>query len=155
MTDRLDAVGEEALLTLVQDKSEEERGQRRLLLVAYEENGGAHLEFIAATGDENLQDRIALLGVRTTEDLIEQEVSLRLLRHLASSVRHQPCGRRLCVFYFMYPVACHRQNHQGSGFAATWRNWELRLIQSRRWNPKTISSSHQPRDRQICKLSFS
>ena len=40
MADRLDAVGEEALLTLVQDKSEEERRQRRLLLVAYEENGG-------------------------------------------------------------------------------------------------------------------
>ena len=91
MADRLDAVGEEALLTLVQDKSEEERRQRRLLLVAYEENGGAHLEFLAATGDENLQDRIALLGARVTRDLveIEQEVSLRLLRHLASSVRHQ------------------------------------------------------------------
>ena len=36
MADRLDAVGEEALLTLVQDKSEEERRQRRLLLIAYE-----------------------------------------------------------------------------------------------------------------------
>ena len=91
MADRLNAVGEEALLTLVQDKSEEARGQRRLLLVAHEENGEAHLEFIAATGDENLQDRIALLGARATRDLveIEQEVSLRLLRHLASSVRHQ------------------------------------------------------------------
>ena len=91
MADRLDAVGEEGLLTLLQDKSEAERGQRRLLLVAYEENGGAHIEFIAATGEENLQDRIALLGARTTGELIEieQEVSLRLLRHLASSVRHQ------------------------------------------------------------------
>ena len=55
MADRLDAVGEEVLLTLLQEKSEEERGQRRLLLVAYEENGGAHLEFIAATGEENLR----------------------------------------------------------------------------------------------------
>ena len=34
---------------------------------------------------------LALLGARVTRDLveIEQEVSLRLLRHLASSVRHQ------------------------------------------------------------------
>ena len=91
MADRLDAVGEEGLLTLLQDKSEAERGQRRLLLIAYEEDGGAHLEFIAGTGDENIQDRIALLGARTAGELIEieQEVSLRLLRHLSSSVRHQ------------------------------------------------------------------
>ena len=84
-------MGEEGLLTLLQDKSEAEREQRRLLLVAYEEDGGAHLEFIAGTGDENIQDRIALLGARTAGELIEieQEVSLRLLRHLASSVRHQ------------------------------------------------------------------
>ena len=91
MADRLDAVGEEGLLTLLQDKSEAERGQRRLLLIAYEEDGGAHLEFIAATGEDNIQDRIALLGARGMGNLIEieQEVSLRLLRHLASSVRHQ------------------------------------------------------------------
>lgn len=91
MADRLDACGEEVLLTLLQDKSEEERRQRRLLLVAHEEDGGAHLEFIAGTGDDNIQDRIALLGARTTGELIEieEEVSLRLLRHLSSSVRHQ------------------------------------------------------------------
>lgn len=90
MADRLDAVGEEGLLTLLQDKSKAECGQRRLLLIAYEEDDGAHLEFIAGTGAENIQDRIALLGARTTGELIkiEQEVSLRLLRHLASSFRH-------------------------------------------------------------------
>ena len=91
MADRLDAVGEEALLTLLEDKSEAERGQRRLLLAVHEEDGGAHLEFIASTGEDNIQDRIALLGARAAGELIEieQEVSLRLLRHLASSVRHQ------------------------------------------------------------------
>ena len=46
MADRLDAVGEEGLLTLLQDKSEAERAQRRLLLVAYEEDGVAHIEFM-------------------------------------------------------------------------------------------------------------
>ena len=47
------------------------------------------LEFVAATGEENLQDRIALLGERTDAETTEWGVSLRLLRHLASSVRHQ------------------------------------------------------------------
>ena len=32
---------------------------------------------------------MGLLGVETDEAAIEREVSLRLLRHLASSVRHQ------------------------------------------------------------------
>ncbi len=71
MADRLDAVGEEGLLTLLQDKSKAECGQRRLLLIAYEEDDGAHLEFIAGIGAENIQDRIALLGARTTGELIE------------------------------------------------------------------------------------
>ena len=90
MANRLDAASEETLLTLIQ---RQEAGgaveQRRLLLVACKEDGGAVLEFVASTGEENLQDRIALLDTRTNADLIEQEVSLRLLRHLASSVRHQ------------------------------------------------------------------
>ena len=90
MANRLDAASEETLLTLLQ---RQEAGgtveQRRLLLVACKEDGGAVLEFVASTGEENLQDRIALLGTRTNADLIEQDVSLRLLRHLASSVRHQ------------------------------------------------------------------
>ena len=90
MADRLDAVGEEALLTLLgQDEAEEERQRRRLLLVAHKEDGAAILEFVASMGEENLQDQIALLSEQPAEDLIEREVSLRLLRHLASSVRHQ------------------------------------------------------------------
>ena len=49
------------------------------------------LEFIAAAGGDHLnyQDRIALLGKQPTEGEIEREGSLRLLRHLASSIRHQ------------------------------------------------------------------
>ena len=90
MVNRLDAVGEEALLTLMrQDEEGEECGRRRLLLVAYKEDGGAVLEFVAATGGENVQDRIALLGEPITGAQIEREVSLRLLRHFSSSVRHQ------------------------------------------------------------------
>ncbi len=86
---RLDAAGEETLLTLIRRDEAGEGRKRRLLLVAYKEDGEAVLEFIASTGEENLQDRIALLGPRIDETLCEQEVSLRLLRHLTSSVRHQ------------------------------------------------------------------
>ena len=90
MTHRLDAAGEETLLTLLRpDEADESRKRRRLLVVAHKEDGGAVLEFVAAGGEENLQDKIALLGEQTTGAPIEREVSLRLLRHLASSVRHQ------------------------------------------------------------------
>ena len=92
MVHRLDAAAEETLLTLLQQDEDEEifTSKRRLLLTAHKENGGAILEFIAASGEENLQDRIALLGEQTTDEVpIEREVSLRLLRHLASSVHHQ------------------------------------------------------------------
>jgi len=90
MANRLDAASEETLLTLIhRQEAGDGNIQRRLLLVAYKEDGGAVLEFVASTGEENLQDRIALLGTRIDEALVEQEASLRLLRHLASSVRHQ------------------------------------------------------------------
>ena len=90
MVDRLDAASEETLLTLiVQDEGRAKPEQRRLLLRAHKENSGAVLEFIAAVGEENVQDRIGLLADRPDDVLMEREVSLRLLRHIASSVRHQ------------------------------------------------------------------
>ena len=78
------------LLTLMnQDRSGDERSRRRLLVVAHKQAGEAVLDFIAAPGTANLEDRIALLGEQTATASLEREVSLRLLRHLASSVRHQ------------------------------------------------------------------
>ena len=88
MVDRLDAVSEETLLTL-SGQGEEDRGRRRLMLQARKEAGGAVLEFVAGVGEENLQDRMGLLAARPDDVLMEREVSLRLLRHIASSVRHQ------------------------------------------------------------------
>lgn len=90
MAARLDAVSEETLLTLL-DEDEDAPGAapRRLLVVARREDGGATLEFVASRGEENLQDQIAVLGEASAGDVLEREVSLRLLRHLASSVRHQ------------------------------------------------------------------
>ena len=90
MVSRLDAAAEETLLTLtVQDGDGAERGHRRLLLTARKEDGGAVLEFVAASGEDNLQDRIALLVEEARGNPVEREISLRLLRHLASSVRHE------------------------------------------------------------------
>ncbi len=90
MVDRLDAASEETLLTLIgQAEDRGKRGRRRLLVQARKEAGGAVLEFIAAAGEGNLQDRMGLLADRPDDVLMEREVSLRLLRHLASSVRHQ------------------------------------------------------------------
>ena len=88
---RLDAIGEEALATLMQGSGERGAGRpRRLRLSASRDDGGAILEFIVASGeDDNLEDRIALLGEHTAGTPAEHEISLRLLRHLASSVRHQ------------------------------------------------------------------
>ena len=90
MLQRLEAAGEETLLTLTgQDERDGERRRRRLFLSAQRQGGGAVLEFVAAVGEENVQDRMALLGERPDDLLLEREVSLRLLRHIASSVRHQ------------------------------------------------------------------
>ena len=90
MAERLRAVGEETLLTLL------ERGERRpavqgrrLLLIARADGAAADLEFIASPGEENLEDRMAMLGSRAGATGVEEEASLRLLRHYASSVRHQ------------------------------------------------------------------
>ena len=88
MADRLEGVGEEALLSLVEPHAERERPGRRLRLVACRRNGGAVLEFAVAPMGQNIQDRLAVLGSPGDETSIEQEASLRLLRHLASSVRH-------------------------------------------------------------------
>ena len=89
MANRLVGAAEETLLTLLEHDQSTEKQKRRLLLMAHKEGSQAVLEFVAATGEENLQDRIALLGERTDAAANEWDVSLRLLRHLASSVRHQ------------------------------------------------------------------
>ena len=90
MTARLRAVGEETLLTLIQQK---ERGAahagRRLLLTAHGDGEAADLEFIAAAAGANIEDQLALLSDRAASTPVEQELPLRLLRHYVSSVRHQ------------------------------------------------------------------
>ena len=90
MAERLDAVCDETLLTLIRPEEEgRESQERRLRLVAYREGHGAVLEFVVASRQGNIQDRLALLGDQPGGASVEREVSLRLLRRLASSVRHQ------------------------------------------------------------------
>lgn len=91
MAVRLNAVGEETLLTLVRQGEGDQQGNKRsLLLLARKDRGAAVLEFVAASSERgNLQDRVTLLGEHFDAALIEREVSLQILRHLATSIRHQ------------------------------------------------------------------
>ena len=90
MAHRLDAATEETILTLIgEDEDHKKRERRRLLLQAHKEAGDAVLEFVAAPGEENLQNRIGLLADTPDDGPVEREISLRLLRHIASSVHHQ------------------------------------------------------------------
>ena len=89
-TERLCSAGEEALLSLVQPEGSTGTAEkRRLLVVARGSRKSAELEFIAAPADENLEDRMVLLAERGGGAPAEHEISLRLLRHYASSVYHQ------------------------------------------------------------------
>ena len=90
MTERLRAVGEEMLLTLTQGGPDGGAAvERRLLLVARDDGDAVVLEFAATSSDANLEDQLALLGEAVAGPPVEEEISLRLLRHYASSVRHQ------------------------------------------------------------------
>ena len=100
MKQRLSAVAEETLLTLAPlDLSaplEEEDGEtppeeeRRLVVVAASDGPAADLEFIGGASEEtNIEDRIRQIQQHDEEGLVENEMSLQMLRGLASSVRHQ------------------------------------------------------------------
>ncbi len=47
------------------------------------------LEFISGGNEANLEDRIRQLQQHDTQEPLEKELSLRLLRSFALSVRHQ------------------------------------------------------------------
>ena len=93
MSDRLRAVGEETLLTLLPEDAKDDReggrAERNLRVVASSDGRAAELEFVAAAAGSNIEDQMALIGERAVGEPVDVEVSLRLLRHYASSVRHQ------------------------------------------------------------------
>ncbi len=87
--DRLCAAGEEALHSLLPADGTGDAGDPRdLLLTARSDGHDAELEFVAAAGGANVEDNLLLLSERP-EQPEPHELSLRLLRHYASSVHHQ------------------------------------------------------------------
>ena len=88
-TERLRSAGEETLSSLLQPDDAYPAGEApRLIVVARPEGGIVEMEFLAVFDEENLEDRLAYLDEQT-ETFDERELSFRLLRHYASSVRHQ------------------------------------------------------------------
>ena len=87
---RLRSAGEETLASLLQPSDEFQDGERpRLILAARPEAEAVELEFLAVFDEQNLEDRLAFLNEQTESFDDERELSFRLLRHYASSVRHQ------------------------------------------------------------------
>ncbi|MCY4142232.1 MAG: purine/pyrimidine permease [Gammaproteobacteria bacterium] len=88
---RLHAAAEETLLSMLDnaDDEESESAKRVFELAARKEDSGVVMEFRTTGVEENLQDQVALLREQSTFGSIEKEVSLRLLKQLAQSVKHQ------------------------------------------------------------------
>ena len=90
MSERLDAVAEETLLTLLDvEGADDKLAGRALRVTASKQDGRAVLEFVAAARGENIEDRLAVLDEPTADRPVERDVSLRLLQHYATSVLHQ------------------------------------------------------------------
>ena len=90
METRLRAVGEETMQILTSGEAEEKTDQgRNLLLIARSDGNAADLEFIATTDATNIEDQLAMLSEAAASVPVETETPLRLLRHYASSIRHQ------------------------------------------------------------------
>ena len=88
-TSRLRSVGEETLASLLtQEEDAEDSNRPRLIVVARPQGEMVELEFVATTRQENIEDQLTFLtdeaAVPTVDDL-----SLRLLQHHASAIRHQ------------------------------------------------------------------
>ena len=85
---RLRSAGEETLSSLLsQDGESEEEGGRRLIISARRADTAIEMEFVVTTEGGNLEDRLAYINEQP-EIQDEREISFRLLRHYASSVRH-------------------------------------------------------------------
>ena len=87
-TNRLRSAGEETLSSLLsQDGGSEEDAKKRLIVAARRADAAIEMEFVVTTEGENLQDKLAYLNEQP-EIQSEGEISFRLLRHYASSVKH-------------------------------------------------------------------
>ena len=98
MKNRLSAVAEETLLTLAPldlegllEEDSEDEPDKQLVVVASSEGDVAELEFIGGGGEDetNIEDRVRQLQQHDSETVVENELSLQLLRAYADSVQHQ------------------------------------------------------------------
>ena len=85
---RLRSAGEETLSSLLSQHGESEHdANKRLIVAARRADAAIESEFVATTDGENLEDKLAYSNEQP-EIQDEREISFRLLRHYASSVRH-------------------------------------------------------------------
>ena len=85
-------MGEEVVLSLLEEENHDTPNQERRLIASIHPDGAAaELEITVAADDAiqgNIEDRIAYLGdEQALED--ERQLSVRILRHYASSVHHR------------------------------------------------------------------
>ena len=86
---RLRSVGEETLASLLtQEGDVEDAMPPRLVVVARPEGRMVEIEFVATTRQENIEDQLAFLTDEVAAPTVD-DLSLRLLRHHASAIRHQ------------------------------------------------------------------
>lgn len=87
--ERLRAAGEETLSSMLQLREDYEGdGPPRLVIVVRPQSGTMEMEFLAVSPEENIEDRLAYMSEQAAEPDVG-EISFRLLRHFASSVRHR------------------------------------------------------------------
>ncbi|MCY4644986.1 MAG: purine/pyrimidine permease [Bacteriovoracales bacterium] len=84
--DKLCLVAEEALMGLLEKG--DQKNKRHLLLMARQETNEIELEFVAGPGKENLEDQMSLIGKHPERFGDEREISLKILKHLTSSIQH-------------------------------------------------------------------
>ena len=86
--ERLRAASEEALECLLQLRSDGAEQAPSLILFARPGRETVEMEFLVVSEKENIEDHLTYLSERA-ETPEESELSFRLLRHYASSVRHR------------------------------------------------------------------
>ena len=87
--ERLRSAGEETLISLLPPENPNPEDEApRLIVMARPLPGAVEMEFIAVFDEENLEDRLTYLAEQP-EAFDERELSFRLLRHYATSVRHR------------------------------------------------------------------
>ena len=86
---RLCSAGEETLSTMLQLRDDYEVDKTpRLVVIARPAARAMEMEFLAVFSEENIEDRISYMSEQAEAPNVS-ELSFRLLRHYASSVRHR------------------------------------------------------------------